>query len=229
MTMLFPDSQVSVSVFTSVTDSTDEPLRAAVPPSVALGLTVVYTTLYSLLFVFVYSQLWLILHYGHRRFSFQSVFLFLCLLWSALRTTLFSFYFKNVSQANQLQPVPFWLLYCFPVCLQFFSLCLLNLYFAQVSGVKSSVNITVVPLRLAFLFMSLFFLVVNVTCAMLLQGSVPDAELKHAVLARVLINDSLFVLCAVSLAVCIFRIAKMSSANVYLESKVRAHVTGACL
>ncbi|MGH0188737.1 UNVERIFIED_CONTAM: hypothetical protein FKN15_031225 [Acipenser sinensis] len=76
-----------------------------------------------------------------------------------------------------------------------------------------------VPLRLAFLFMSLFFLVVNVTCAMLLQGSVPDAELKHAVLARVLINDSLFVLCAVSLAVCIFRIAKMSSANVYLESK----------
>ncbi|KAK6478869.1 G protein-coupled receptor 137Ba-like [Huso huso] len=224
MTMLFPDTQVSVSVFTSVTDSTDEPLRAAVPPSVELGLTVVYTTLYSLLFVFVYLQLWLILHYGHRRFSFQSVFLFLCLLWSALRTTLFSFYFKNVSQANQLQPVPFWLLYCFPVCLQFFTLCLLNLYFAQVmfkakAKYSPELNKYKVPLRLAFLFMSLFFLVVNVTCAMLLQGSVPDAELKHAVLARVLINDSLFVLCAVSLAVCIFRIAKMSSANVYLESK----------
>lgn len=44
--------------------------------------------------------------------------------------------------------------------------------------------------------------------------------MRHAVLARVLINDSLFVLCAVSLAVCIFKTAKMSSANVYLESKV---------
>lgn len=130
--MLLQENQVSVSVFTSVTDSSEEPIRAAVPPSVELGLTVVYTVLYSLLFVFVYLQLWLILHYGHKRFSYQSVFLFLCLLWAALRTTLFSFYFKNVVQANQLQPLPFWLLYCFPVCLQFFTLCLLNLYFAQV-------------------------------------------------------------------------------------------------
>lgn len=47
-----------------------------------------------------------------------------------------------------------------------------------------------------------------------------DGGVRHAVLARVVINDSLFVLCAVSLAVCIFKIAKMSSANVYLESKV---------
>lgn len=47
-----------------------------------------------------------------------------------------------------------------------------------------------------------------------------DGGVRHAVLARVLINDSLFVLCAISLAVCVFKIAKMSSANVYLESKV---------
>ncbi|MBN3276754.1 G137B protein, partial [Polyodon spathula] len=232
------DTQVSSSACTSVSDSADEPVRAAVPPAVELGLTVVYTSLYSLLFVFVYLQLWLILHYGHRRFSFQSVFLFLCLLWSALRTTLFSFYFKNVVQANQLQPVPFWLLYCFPVCLQFFTLCLLNLYFAQVmfkakAKYSPELNKYKVPLQLVFLFMSLFFLVVNVTCAMLLQGSVPDGELRHAVLARVLINDSLFILCAVSLAVCIFRIAKMSSANVYLESKgtsvCQATATGAAV
>ncbi|XP_015206225.1 integral membrane protein GPR137C [Lepisosteus oculatus] len=222
--MLLTDNQVSLSVFTSVTDTTDEPIQAAVLPSVELGLTVVYTILYSLLFVFVYLQLWLILHYGHKRFSYQSVFLFLCLLWSALRTTLFSFYFKNVVQANQLQPLPYWLLYCFPVCLQFFTLCLLNLYFAQVmfkakAKYSPELNKYKVPLRLAFLFVSLFFLVVNVTCAMLVQGSVSEGQLKHTVLVRVLINDSLFVLCAISLAVCIFRIAKMSSANVYLESK----------
>lgn len=56
-----------------------------------------------------------------------------------------------------------------------------------------------------------------------------DGGVRHAVLARVLINDSLFVLCAVSLAVCIFKIAKMSSANVYLESKVRENTTHASL
>lgn len=56
-----------------------------------------------------------------------------------------------------------------------------------------------------------------------------DGGVRHAVLARVLINDSLFVLCAVSLAVCIFKIAKMSSANVYLESKVRENTMRASL
>lgn len=78
-----------------------------------------------------------------------------------------------------------------------------------------------VPLRLGFLLASIFFLVVNVTCAMLVQDGAGESQVKDAVLARVLINDSLFVLCAISLAVCIFKIAKMSSANVYLESKVR--------
>lgn len=108
-------------------------LSPAVPPYVKLGLTVAYTIFYSLLFVFVYAQLWLVLRYRHKRFSYQTVFLFLCLLWAALRTLLFSFYFRDCVTANTLGPFAFWLLYCFPVCLQFFTLSLMNLYFAQVS------------------------------------------------------------------------------------------------
>lgn len=108
-------------------------LSPALSPYVTLGLTVVYTVFYSLLFIFVYVQLWLVLRYRHKRFSYQTAFLSLCLLWSALRTVLFSFYFRNFVTANSLGPFPFWLLYCFPVCLQFFTLSLMNLYFAQVS------------------------------------------------------------------------------------------------
>ncbi|XP_067847720.1 integral membrane protein GPR137C isoform X2 [Heptranchias perlo] len=222
--MSLQSSAASAGLFSSMTAAPDKPIRAAVPPSVELGLTVVYTALYSLLFLFVYLQLWLVLHYKHKRFSYQTVFLFLCLLWAGLRTTLFSFYFKNCVQANQLEPLPYWLLYCFPVCLQFFTLCLLNLYFAQVifkakAKYSPELNKYKIPLRLAFLFASILFLVVNFTCAVLVQGNVPENQLKWTVFARVLINDSLFVLCAISLAVCIFKIAKMSSANVYLESK----------
>ncbi|KAK2856790.1 hypothetical protein Q5P01_005525 [Channa striata] len=224
--MFSAGEELNPHLFTSLKESPG----AAVSPALELSLTTIYTVLYSLLFVFVYLQLWLILHYGHKRFSYQSVFLFLCLLWAALRTTLFSFYFKNVVQANQLQPLAYWLLYCCPVCLQFFTLCLLNLYFTQVmfkAKAKYSPELSKykVPLRLFFLCLSIFFLVVNLTCALLVQGALERSEspsdggIRHAVLARVLINDSLFVLCAISLAVCIFKIAKMSSANVYLESK----------
>ncbi|XP_076008641.1 integral membrane protein GPR137C [Genypterus blacodes] len=224
--MFFSGEEVNTRLFTSVKDSPG----GAISPTLELSLTAIYTVLYSFLFVFVYLQLWLILHYGHKRFSYQSVFLFLCLLWAALRTTLFSFYFKNVVQANQLQPLAYWLLYCCPVCLQFFTLCLLNLYFTQVmfkAKAKYSPELAKYkfPLRLFFLCLSVFFLVVNLTCALLVQGglerseSPSDGGIRSAVLARVLINDSLFVLCAVSLSVCIFRIAKMSSANVYLESE----------
>ncbi|XP_067381648.1 G protein-coupled receptor 137Ba isoform X2 [Channa argus] len=197
-------------------------LSPAVPPFVTLGLTVVYTAFYSLLFIFVYVQLWLVLRYRHKRFSYQTVFLFLCLLWSALRAVLFSFYFKNFVTANTLGPFPFWLLYCFPVCLQFFTLSLMNLYFAQVvfkakSKYAPELLRYRLPLYLLFLFISLVFLVVNLACALLVKLS--TAETRTIVLVRVAINDTLFVLCAISLSLCLYKIAKMSLANIYLESK----------
>lgn len=107
-------------------------LKPALSPSVQLSLTVVYISLYGLLFFVVYIQLWMIWYYRHKRFSYQTVFLFLCLIWSGLRTTLFSFYVQDCDQANDLPWVFYWLLYCFPVCLQFTTLCLLVLFFAQV-------------------------------------------------------------------------------------------------
>ncbi|XP_078069901.1 G protein-coupled receptor 137Ba [Mustelus asterias] len=197
-------------------------LSPAVPAFVKLGLTVVYTIFYSLLFVFVYVQLWLILHYRHKRFSYQTVFLFLCLLWAALRTILFSFYFRDFARANSLAPFAFWLLYCFPVCLQFFTLSLMNLYFTQVifkakSKYYPELQKYRLPLQLIFFFASLLFLVVNLTCALLVKITHP--ETKTIVFVRVAINDTLFVLCAISLSVSLYKIAKMSLANIYLESK----------
>ncbi|KAL4641353.1 integral membrane protein GPR137B-like [Arapaima gigas] len=197
-------------------------LSPAVPPYVKLGLTVVYTVFYSLLFAFVYVQLWLVLRYRHKRLSYQTVFLFLCLLWAALRAVLFSFYFRSLVAANTLGPFSFWLLYCFPVCLQFFTLSLMNLYFAQVVfKAKSKYAPELVryrlPLYLGFLSMSLLFLAVNLTCALLVKMT--STEPKTIVLVRVAINDTLFVLCAVSLSLCLYKIAKMSLANIYLESK----------
>ncbi|XP_077201611.1 integral membrane protein GPR137B [Paroedura picta] len=197
-------------------------LSPAVPPYVKLGLTVAYTIFYSLLFVFIYIQLWLVLHYRHKRFSYQTVFLFLCLLWASLRTVLFSFYFKDFVSANSLSPFAFWLLYCFPVCLQFFTLTLMNLYFTQVIfKAKSKYSPELLkyrlPLYLASFFVSLLFLLVNLTCAVLVR--MENAERKSIVLVRVAINDTLFVLCAISLSICLYKISKMSLANIYLESK----------
>ncbi|KAL1263683.1 hypothetical protein QQF64_006422 [Cirrhinus molitorella] len=194
----------------------------AVPPYVKLGLTVAYTIFYTLLFAFVYVQLWLVLRYRHKRFSYQTVFLFLCLLWAALRALLFSFYFRDCVTANTLGPFAFWLLYCFPVCLQFFTLSLMNLYFAQVifkakSKYSPELQKYRLPLYLLFLCISIVFLLVNLTCALLVKMTKADTE--TVVLVRVAINDTLFVLCAVSLSLCLYKIAKMSLANIYLESK----------
>ena len=115
-------------------------LKPALSPSVELNITIVYTAIYALLFLFVYAQLWMIWYYRHKRFSYQTVFLFCCLVWSGLRTTLFSFYYKDCDLANDLPMLLYWLLYCFPVCLQFTMLCLLVLFFAQVRCMKISFN-----------------------------------------------------------------------------------------
>ncbi|XP_043538643.1 integral membrane protein GPR137-like isoform X2 [Chiloscyllium plagiosum] len=214
------DAQVMDIVLNTVSP---EPLQPAVPLSVTLGLTIVYTALYGLLFLLIYIQLWLVLHYRHKKFSYQTVFLFLCLLWAALRTTLFSFYFRDTIKANTLGPFSFWLLYCFPVCLQFFTLGLMNMYFAQVvfktkAKYFPEMAKKLLPIRLVFLVASLLFLTVNLTCALLVK--IQHVETKTIVLVRVIINDSLFVACAITLAVCLYIIAKTSpSTSIYLESK----------
>ena len=92
------------------------------------------------------------------------------------------------------------------------------------SSVFSPHHLSRVLLYLGSIFTSLLFLVVNLTCAMLIHGEVPENQLRWTVLARALVNDSLFILCAISLACCMCKLGKMSSANVYLESKV-----GKCL
>ncbi|XP_063331673.1 G protein-coupled receptor 137Ba [Pelmatolapia mariae] len=197
-------------------------ITPAIPPYVKLGLTIAYTVFYSLLFAFIYAQLWLVLRYRHKRFSYQTAFLFLCLLWAALRALLFSFYFRDCVTANALGPFAFWLLYCFPVCLQFFTLSLMNLYCAQVYFKAKSKYAPALlkyrlPLYLVFLCVSLIFLVVNLICALMVKMTA--ADVKTIVLVRVTVNDSLFVLCAISLSVCLYKVAKMSLANIYLESK----------
>lgn len=202
------------------------PLRPAVAPSVQLGFTVLYTTLYAGLFLVVYVQLWLLYLYRHKRWSYQSVFLFLCLLWSALRTTLFSFYFRNALEANHLPVAVYWLLYCFPVCLQFFTLSLINLYFTQVllkvrETYSSDVDRRVWLARCMYGALSVFFLSVNAVCAALGdRGSGTGERTWNLVLVRVLVNDLLFILDAVLLAAVLLLLTRHSrSASPYLVSR----------
>ncbi|XP_030621819.1 integral membrane protein GPR137 [Chanos chanos] len=204
------------------------PIRPAMAPSVQLGFTILYTCLYGGLFIIVYVQLWLLLHYRHKRWSYQSAFLFLCLLWSGLRTMLFSFYFNNALEANHL-PTPFyWLLYCFPVCLQFFTLSLINLYFTQVLfKVRGLFNLEpsrgVCVARCVYAVMSIVFLCVNMVCAALGdRGGTGRAGDKTwtLVLVRVLVNDLLFIVEAVCLAGSLLLLTRSSpSTSPYLHSK----------
>lgn len=204
------------------------PLRPAVAPSVQLGFTILYTALYSGLFLVVYIQLWLLYLYRHKRWSYQSVFLFLCLLWAALRTTLFSFYFCNALEANHLPVAVYWLLYCFPVCLQFFTLSLINLYFTQVllkvrETYSSDVERGVLLARCMYGALSTLFLSVNMVCAALGDRGASGGSGDHTwtlVLVRVLVNDLLFILDAVLLAALLLLLTKHSrSTSPYLISK----------
>lgn len=104
-----------------------------VPKEVTFGLTIFYIVAYCFIYLVVYIQLWMILIYHHKRYSFQTAFLYLCIFWSGLRATLFCFFVKGTIAGMDIPLMIYWFLYCFPVCLQFCILCLLNLYFAQVS------------------------------------------------------------------------------------------------
>uniref|UniRef100_A0A8D0BR50 G protein-coupled receptor 137C n=1 Tax=Salvator merianae TaxID=96440 RepID=A0A8D0BR50_SALMN len=203
------------------------PSSPGLPFPLELGLSLLHTLLYAGLFLFTYLQLWLLFCYREKRLSYRSVCLFLCLLWAALRTLLFACYLQGAllqagGGAPRLQPFPHWLLFCFPVCLLFATLCLLVLYFAEVIfKVKCAAEFNKYKglLYVGSVFTSLLFVFVNLTCALLARNDVPEEQLRWTVFTRALVNDTLFILSAILLACCMCKLSKMSSANVYLESK----------
>ncbi|EHA98305.1 Integral membrane protein GPR137B [Heterocephalus glaber] len=122
--------------------------------------------------------------------------------------------------ANSLGPFLFWLLYCFHMCLQFSTLTVMNLYFAQViskPNPSTLQNYSNTSCPSSSLFISPVFLLVNLACAVLVKTGNWDRKVIASV--RVAINDTFFVLRAISLSICLYKISKMSLANIYLESK----------
>ncbi|XP_074651222.1 G protein-coupled receptor 137Ba-like [Tubulanus polymorphus] len=195
-----------------------------IPPSVHLGLTIAFTILYSFLFFMVYIQLWMILYYKHKRFSYQTIFLALCLVWAGLRTTLFSFYYKNCVLANNLAMFPNWWLYSLPVCLQFITLCLLVLYFSQVlhkarTAYREQQKSRFVPIITSIAI--IIFIVTNIICAVLtyIRKHHINDNVRIIVQCRVIINDLLFVLFGIYLAICIVRVTRTQSANLVLQAR----------
>ncbi|XP_045157233.2 G protein-coupled receptor 137Ba-like [Mercenaria mercenaria] len=197
-------------------------LIPALKPRVELGLTITYISLYGILFSMVYIQLWMIWYYRHKRLSYQTVFLFLALIWSGLRVSLFSFYFNDCARVNFFPLFLYWLMFCFPVCLQFVVLCLLVLFFAQVvfkARAKYEPSRLKRPMKIGLVLVVIVFLSTNITCAAITKMNQSRSLPLYMLYLRVAINDSLFIIMSGILALCIYRMAKMSSASVVLEAK----------
>ena len=79
------------------------------------------------------------------------------------------------------------------------------------------------PLRVVAVVAVLIFVISNLACAVVARehqkeySSIP----MYLLYVRVAINESLFVIFAIALSVCIFRMTKMSSSSLVLEAKVR--------
>ena len=73
------------------------------------------------------------------------------------------------------------------------------------------------------------FLATNVTCAVFIKQAEDQYRTDTiAIMVRVVINDTLFLFCGFGLAYFIYRMSKMSAANMVLEAKVseRVHSQG---
>uniref|UniRef100_A0A2C9KNM9 Uncharacterized protein n=1 Tax=Biomphalaria glabrata TaxID=6526 RepID=A0A2C9KNM9_BIOGL len=217
---------LSTDLYETTTKSatTEVTLRPALPYTAQLSLTVVYIVMFSLLFVLVYVQLWMIWYYRHKRLSHQTLFLFMGLIWAGLRTSLFSFYFYNCEEANNLNIPFYWLMYSFPVCLQFAMLCLLLHFFAQVvlkAKAKYEPSQYQCPLRIFLGLSVLLFTSMNLACAIftklheIKESSVP----MYLYYIRVTLTETMFLAYGILLSMCIFKMTKMVSSQRVLEAK----------
>lgn len=106
------------------------------PVPVHYSVTVVASVLVGILFLLVYVQLIMVICFGYKLLTYQTVLLYDILLWAALRLTLYSFYFFHCCEMVEKLDGTFfgWFLVSFPACLQYFSLAVLVHYFGEVSG-----------------------------------------------------------------------------------------------
>lgn len=100
---------------------------------VHLAVTITVTIMVALLFLAVYVQLVMVLCFGYKLVSYQTVLFFDILIWAALRLTLYSFYFRCCNLIRELNGGWGWLLVAFPSALQYISLTILVHYFGEVS------------------------------------------------------------------------------------------------
>lgn len=129
-TVGYLDSQTGGSTIAPVSPAT---IISPIDIYVHLGVTVTVAVLVALLFLAVYVQLLMVLWFGYKLLSYQTVLLFDILIWAALRLTLYSFYFRCCDLIRQLNDGWGWLLVAFPSALQYISLAILVHYFGEVS------------------------------------------------------------------------------------------------
>jgi len=194
----------------------------AVSTKVHLGLTITFTVLYGLLFLLIIWQLLLILYYKHRRLSYQTIFLFSCLLWAGLRTTLFSFYFNNCGLSNTLGPFMHWLLFAFPVYLQYNMLSVLVFYFFLVV-IKvispTKLNNKKKKSLIAIFISNVLFLAANISSSIFYALNPKSGYQQTVTIIRVCVDYTIFLIAALVLCYCIIKMTRINSAKMFLEGQ----------
>lgn len=210
----------SITAYTFTNNTNQATIVPAISHVTHLSLAIVFTTLFALLFLMIIVQLFLILYFGHRRLSYQSVFLFIYLIWAALRTTLFSFYFGSSAEADSLPAFPRWLLFALPIYLQFLTLSVLTVYLAKVVFRTRRTSFEPVMfmryLLVSFVMVNVIFLVINIATAVVCP--LQDAH-QIMVIVRVVVNGLLFVLVGIVLCVCIIKITRAPAVNLLIEGQ----------
>uniref|UniRef100_T2MIY4 Integral membrane protein GPR137B n=1 Tax=Hydra vulgaris TaxID=6087 RepID=T2MIY4_HYDVU len=199
---------------------------------VHLSLTIFFTVLYGLVFFLIITQLLQILYYKHRRLSYQTFFLFTCLIWAGLRTTLFSFYFEDFVQSNTLSPLFEWLLFALPIYLQYNMLSILVFYFLLVVvKVMSPSKLILLRKRIVFgvVLSNIIFLATNISCSVVYSYN-PYAHYQQKItLLRVSVDYCIFLFAALVLCYCIMKLTRQSSARMLLEGQGEVGYDGSVL
>lgn len=128
---IYPPSPSPIS---PVTPSSSSLVPGEVALPVHLAVIILISVLVLILFIAIYVQLILVMWFGYKLISYQTVLLFNILLWAALRLTLYSFYYYHCCESVRLlSGVTGYVVVAFPAVLQYFSLAVLVRYFGEVS------------------------------------------------------------------------------------------------
>ncbi|KAI3384611.1 hypothetical protein SNEBB_000091 [Seison nebaliae] len=191
--------------------------------TVGYSISIPLTLLYLIILSYVSYRLILACGSGRKKITHQTLLLIVCLLWSIVRTILFSLYVSKCNDFFLDMPIiAYWILFALPICLQYVMISIIVIFFIQIylkSRFRNSWRKKRILMRVLINLSIIAQFMTSIIYCIVTKNYV-FANVPFSIIScRVFITDSLFILIILLLIFIVTLLIRLSQSDDIFEMR----------